>query len=827
MPTNPNLEPALSYAANGWPVFPVKRTKAPLTEHGHNDATTDAEQITAWFTTLASAQIGLKCDGFSVLDVDGPTGQATLDALTAEHGPLPETFAVRTGSGGTHYYFSDPDSLWPNQAGQLGPGLDTRASGKGYVVAPPSRNAKGAYSVLCFAPLADTPPWLMARLNATKPATPAPTAPPPPPEPAIPATAQRYVAAAIHAECSKVAAATEGTRNHTLNIAACSLGSLTPHLLDPDAATEALLQSALACGLPDKEARQTIRSGLTAGARTPRQLTGAPPPPPPAAAVDAPTPQAPARPIVMLPGGAIHVTMSTSAEQMGDVLGKALTVFVRSGSLISFDPRDGHIAAYDSNKLITDIEAHARVQTTVADRSGGFQTVTRNLKPSDARAICASSAFANRLPQLSLKTKCPVLIASGAELRTIQGYDRDTGIYAGGDPVPEVPIEDAVQALAGLWSDYEFVNAGDRARAMAAMITPAMVQGDLLQGGRAPIDLGEANQSQSGKSYRAKVLAAIYRDVPRSVTQKSGVGSIEDSFSAALIDGANFIMFDNMVGKFQSPALDSALTEPWFTARAAYRPETGIDMRRVNIAMTSNSAQLSTDLTNRCNPVSIRKRPGTTWRVFPEGDLLRHVQANQPYYLGCVFSVIRAWHAAGMPRTTETRHDNQAWATRLDWIVQSLFQTAPLCDGLQEVKARISKPEIAWLRQVCIQIEAQGQLGHWLAPIQLAEAAYRAEIEVPGLPKDMLWDQIDDSQNQGIKSGVAIHTGRRLSRCKTNPKDDVFTCDSYTLDYNRDAARNCSLYRITRTGVPLAPPPPDPTQTHEQATTTAQEALPF
>jgi len=112
------LDAALDYAATyNWLVFPVKRNKTPLTEHGFYNATTDPEQISAWYNNGVRRGIGLatgKQSGVVALDVDmkdGKNGEASLAALEAQHSALPTTVSACTGSGGRHIYFKQPDNI--------------------------------------------------------------------------------------------------------------------------------------------------------------------------------------------------------------------------------------------------------------------------------------------------------------------------------------------------------------------------------------------------------------------------------------------------------------------------------------------------------------------------------------------------------------------------------------------------------------------------------------------------------------------------------------------------------------------------------------------
>ena len=172
---DPALNAALEYARRGWPVFPCEGKK-PLTAHGFQDASANALRIRYWWRRWPRANIGIPTGAktFTVLDVDGRNGgDDTLHELIAEHGDLPTTPHVITGSGGSHYWYRSPAVAITSRAGALGPGLDVKADG-GYVIVPPSvhPNTGAEYAWDAFAhvddvALAEMPEWMVDALAAS------------------------------------------------------------------------------------------------------------------------------------------------------------------------------------------------------------------------------------------------------------------------------------------------------------------------------------------------------------------------------------------------------------------------------------------------------------------------------------------------------------------------------------------------------------------------------------------------------------------------------------------------------------------------------------
>ncbi len=243
--------------------------KHPRSTYGLHDASTSAEQVEAWWHAQPQANIGLRCDGLLVLDVDGREGERSLRTIEAELGELPATREQASGRG-RHLLYAVEDESIGNSTRALGdpPGLDLRAGARGYVVAAPSRHASGArYRWTCQRPPAPLPqPWL-ERLR--RPLRLVPEIAPLPLDEATETT--RYGAVALDAELETILAARIGKRNEMLNRSCFKLAQLVAeHRLARQELEQSAFEIALLAGLTPFETRRTIAGAIEAGLRSPR-----------------------------------------------------------------------------------------------------------------------------------------------------------------------------------------------------------------------------------------------------------------------------------------------------------------------------------------------------------------------------------------------------------------------------------------------------------------------------------------------------------------------------------------------------------------------------
>jgi bifunctional DNA primase/polymerase-like protein len=241
MTTSPsNREAALALAAKGHPVLPLHSPlagryscgarncsrigKHPRGVYGLKSASTDPERIGFWWHGQPSANVGMRCDGLLVVDLDYG-GAVSLHELEWELGELPET-RIQSSGRGEHRFFATPAGvLLGNSTAALGhpKGLHLRGD-RGYVVAAPSLHPNGRRYAWRDpkTPIAELPePWLEKLLEL--PELPAERSAGGKAERdriralAAETSSTRYGLSALAGELVKLRSAQEGTRNETLN----------------------------------------------------------------------------------------------------------------------------------------------------------------------------------------------------------------------------------------------------------------------------------------------------------------------------------------------------------------------------------------------------------------------------------------------------------------------------------------------------------------------------------------------------------------------------------------------------------------------------------
>ena len=251
-PTLTLRDRALTYASAGIAVFPcAPGGKTPLTANGFHDATTNLDQINAWWTARPHANIATPtgAPGFDVLDVDvRADGNGWRSYHRAKAAGLLDGWvrAVLTPSGGLHLHYPGTDQ----RNGSLrGLHVDFRGAG-GYVLLPPSLGQTKTYSRRYETLSTGTGQGRPLDWSAVV-------------DLLAPATASDRAGGVVHprdgvdpipALAAHVARQAEGNRDNALFWAACRAAEAGVRDFEP------LVAAAVTAGLTEREAARTVLS---------------------------------------------------------------------------------------------------------------------------------------------------------------------------------------------------------------------------------------------------------------------------------------------------------------------------------------------------------------------------------------------------------------------------------------------------------------------------------------------------------------------------------------------------------------------------------------
>ena len=505
--------------------------------------------------------------------------------------------------------------------------------------------------------------------------------------------------------------------------------------------------------------------------------------------LDGPKRQASEIPENVFPIPAGEIGYCESAAIIFAEVGRAQRLFTRGGlphEIRTSPTQPDYLDPISSERFCSLVEGfgHRVCRREMAKQpDGGMREVwrRRSFPNASAKILLVSDAAREKLPPIASLSASPILTRDGQVLG--RGYHtHGEGVLVTSKITPmAMPIESAIVAIMSLLDDFNFTSPSDRSRAVASILSPALKAGGHIDDDF-PIDVGEADQSQSGKTLRQKMVCKIYGETPSAIiAPRGGVGSLDESIATALIKGRPFVALDNFRGRLDSTLLEEATRGHEVVTCRALRTSVEVRTRPFNFQLTTNGAEFTPDVSNRSIITRIKKQAaGYQFKVYPEGDIIAHVTANQSFYLGAVFAVIREWQRLGRPITTDTRHSFRGWTQALDGIIQHVMNLPPLLDGHMEQQKRCANPSLQWLRDIVLAA-TPADIGRELRMGDFLNIADDAGINFP------------DSGNPNSKDDPHIRAGRILGKLFRETEGENILIDGYSFgrieapDYSANA----------------------------------------
>ena len=634
--------------------------KVPVGKEWQKQPKASEATVAAW---AAVGNVGLRTGAVSgVIAIDDDTEEQSAAATLG----LPtNTPTMITGSGHHNRLYKAPDFAVRNSVGTLADHVDVRGEG-GMIVFPGCVHPDTGRPYLWAEGLspddvafAELPAGILDRLRPIE----KPSAAPSPSAGAPRSNAKdlgrrqaRYAKAALQRAAERVSTAVEGTRNDTLNKEAFGLGRLVgAGWLHAEQVGPALQSAARSAGLDDAEIAKTLESGLTKGIADPADesiLRESP----------VPTPrEADARPnILMMPGQLPNVVSAAEAALLAR---KHEPFFERAGLPVRIvrsatATKKQGIHRPEGALTLVPLEPPYLVEAFM--KAATFERIDNHgaIHVTDCPERLARHYLARRgqwrLEHLEQVIEVPILREDGSLLVT-DGFDAATELYlnCNGLALPAIPekptIDDARSALAVLKipiQAFPFVEASDRAAALAALLTP-LVRPWLRS---APLFAFRAPKMASGKSLLADVVAllATGRVAPAMAPGRDDE-EIRKRITAFLLAGFSMGCIDNIDEPFGSDVMCSILTQSVFRDRVLGKSDMVTLPTAVTWTATGNNLQFVGDITSRVVPCDLDPQvedPET--RKF-DVNLYRFMPENRAELVAAGLTILRAYFVAGQP----------------------------------------------------------------------------------------------------------------------------------------------------------------------------------
>ncbi|HZT32796.1 MAG TPA: toprim domain-containing protein [Bryobacteraceae bacterium] len=351
-------------------------------------------------------------------------------------------------------------------------------------------------------------------------------------------------------------------------------------------------------------------------------------------------------------------------------------LFHRAGKLV-------RLAVGESGPEIDEMDEDAvfgLLARTADWHKSGEDSITETSPPRDAaRDMLAYPDL--HLPMLEGVISTPVFGHKG-DLIVNEGYHKNDRLWLSPDPslelqpIPDEPSPEDITAarellFGELLVDFPFVDASDRAHAVAAMILPFIRR---IIDGPTPMHLIEAPTMGSGKGLLANLISIVATGaVCEARTLPENEDEVRKMVTAELMKGRPIVLLDNASDRRQlySSSLASVLTSVRWTDRKLGQSAMASVPNNALWMMTANNPNLHLELTRRCIRLRIDPRVDRPWKrtSFKHPEITTWAKESRSALVGGILTLIRAWMVAGRPLDRARLGSFERWSTVMGGIL--------------------------------------------------------------------------------------------------------------------------------------------------------------
>jgi hypothetical protein len=397
--------------------------------------------------------------------------------------------------------------------------------------------------------------------------------------------------------------------------------------------------------------------------------------------------------------------------------------------------------------------------------------------------------------------KNPLLVKTNEGAKMVSNSycpELETIILGNADEFEEVPFGEGVKTIDSLLDYWLWKEPGDRARAWAELLTPALLQGGFMER-PIPAMLMMADFPDAGKTFWHKTVAWIYQhELDPRAYGKTTISGLEEQLNFDLDRGVPFFFIDELEGGIKSTFINAFITGgKEKSIRNAYSKMTTVSTEKLVILLAGvKGFVIDPQLASRTIPIRILRHSSQAEWLTPEGEILKFwIERNAKRLLSSIYAVIAEWARRGFP-TTVPDSRFPGWSAVINGILGQVLNLVHATEGLEDLQAEVSNPAAEWIPEALTLLEEEGLLwceegaAKLFNPSIVRLIVNEGGLGVPGVNTSLRDDDLRKAQNRQIGKIISLLPKARTS----HGRDPIFRFgDRFLIRYSIKNARHARM----------------------------------